>query len=79
MGLPTLKNIHFSKALIGIIFLKVSVIFLPANYCFTLDLLALHCFTGEPPYFPEVSGATDTSNFDVEIDGKGNVSNEYCL
>jgi hypothetical protein len=37
----------------------------------------------DPPYMPEVSSATDTSNFDVDIEAsKANVSNVFyrvCL
>ena len=38
----------------------------------------------DPPYMPEVSSATDTSNFDVDIEAsKANVSNglnlRYCM
>lgn len=40
------------------------------------DVTICSIITGDPPYIPEVSSATDTSNFDVDIESsKANVSN----
>ena len=58
------------------------LLFIPSNFHLAdvgtqthSEIIICLIISGDPPYMPEVSSATDTSNFDVDIESsKANVS-----